>query len=440
VQFLRSGGSAGTQKPKIDPTPFFLIACLVLGACGKKGPPLPPLQRIPGAPADLTITRIEDVVYARLVVPTANVDGVAPADVARVELYAITSDRSPLGTDLDELRELATLIASETVRRPLPPLPPLEEGAPPIPLPPAGPGVDQGATLVWREMLTPTMQTAVALPELDERRPEPEEAVEIPRPLVAPFEVGGPQRYYFAVAVSQRGRYGPTTAFAPVPLGPTSSAPAAPEISVDEKSMTLKWKPAPDARGAIEPTPPDLLPSRPTAAGPPPTTYDVYEVSQNESPDAPIAVPTPLTAAPIGALELVQPSVSAGTARCFVVRPVDIVSGIHVRGPASPPVCASFADTYAPSAPARLAAVAVPGTISLIWDPVDAADLAGYLVLRGEAGSATLAPLTKEPIRETTYRDGSVRAGTGYIYAIVAVDKAGNRSAESNRIEETARQ
>ena len=36
--------------------------------------------------------------------------------------------------------------------------------------------------------------------------------------------------------------------------------------------------------------------------------------------------------------------------------------------------------------------------------------------------------------------DDTVRPASRYTYAVVAVDKAGNRSAESNRVEETARQ
>ena len=64
-------------------------------------------------------------------------------------------------------------------------------------------------------------------------------------------------------------------------------------------------------------------------------------------------MPTPLTPAPIGALEFAQSDITLGTERCFVVRPVDIVNGIHVRGPASPVVCASFADTFPPRAAKR---------------------------------------------------------------------------------------
>jgi len=65
--------------------------------------------------------------------------------------------------------------------------------------------------------------------------------------------------------------------------------------------------------------------------------------------------------------------------------------------------------------------------------------VAGYLILRGEAAGATLTPLSTELVPTTTYRDDSVKPGVRYIYAVVAVDKSGNRSAESNRVEETAR-
>jgi hypothetical protein len=203
--------------------------------------------------------------------------------------------------------------------------------------------------------------------------------------------------------------------------------------------MTLRWDAPADVRGAVEPADPAWLPSRPTVPGPPPTTYDVYEAPRNVPPDAPLAAPTPLTPEPIAAREFTQANIVLGVERCFYVRPVDIVNGVHVRGPASPVVCDEFADDFPPSPAGNLVAIAVPGAISLIWEPSTAKDLAGYLVLRGEAGGATLTPLIKAPIAELSYRDDTVSAGVRYTYAIVAIDKAGNRSSESNRIDETAR-
>ena len=193
-------------------------------------------------------------------------------------------------------------------------------------------------------------------------------------------------------------------------------------------------------RGAAEPTPEGLLASRPILPGPPPTTYDVYEVPReqpaNVSPDA----PTPLTKAPVGALEFVQSGITLGTERCFVVRPVDILAGTHVRGPASPVGCASFADTFAPAPPGTLQAVAVSGRINLIWLPERRGDVGGYVVLRGEGPDATLTPLMKQPIAGTTYRRRVGASRRGLCVCGRRGRQGGQREPRSNRVEETARQ
>jgi fibronectin type 3 domain-containing protein len=92
-------------------------------------------------------------------------------------------------------------------------------------------------------------------------------------------------------------------------------------------------------------------------------------------------------------------------------------------------------------APKGLSVVAGTGTINLSWDANTEADLAGYLVLRGDAPGDTLQPLTATPIAATNFEDKTAKPGVRYAYAIVAVDKAVpvNRSAPSVRIEETAR-
>ena len=73
--------------------------------------------------------------------------------------------------------------------------------------------------------------------------------------------------------------------------------------------------------------------------------------------------------------------------------------------------------------------------------PLREADLGGYLVLRGEAPGDTLSPLTPAPIPDTSFNDTTVRRGGTYVYEVVAVDKETppNRSAASNRVEETIR-
>jgi hypothetical protein len=217
---------------------------------------------------------------------------------------------------------------------------------------------------------------------------------------------------------------------------------------VKETSMTVKWEAPPDAHATAAPDP-SLLPSRSLIPLPPPTTYEVYEVvgeatvSPPQEPtakaDTTLVVPSPLNQSALTATEFTQENITLGTERCFVVRAVDEISGLPARGPGSPVTCASFADTFPPSPPRDLVAVAIPGAINLIWESSDAKDIGGYLVLRAEAGNATLTPLMSAPVSGLTFRDDTVQGGVRYVYAVVAVDKADNRSEQSNRVEETAR-
>jgi fibronectin type 3 domain-containing protein len=122
-----------------------------------------------------------------------------------------------------------------------------------------------------------------------------------------------------------------------------------------------------------------------------------------------------------------------------VVRSVAAFGNGVIESDASAPVCITPKDTFPPAAPKGLAAVGSAGVINLIWDANTEPDLAGYVVLRAEAPGATLQPLVRDPIRETRYADRTAQANVRYTYAIVAVDKTGNRSAPSNKVEEAAR-
>ena len=63
-----------------------LIVALACTACGKKGPPLPPLLKIPAASPDLTASRRGDIVDLQFTVPSTNTDGSRPANIDRVEV------------------------------------------------------------------------------------------------------------------------------------------------------------------------------------------------------------------------------------------------------------------------------------------------------------------------------------------------------------------
>jgi hypothetical protein len=147
----------------------------------------------------------------------------------------------------------------------------------------------------------------------------------------------------------------------------------------------------------------------------------------------------PLNDKPLAEPTFVHAGAEAGKEQCFVVRSVAAVGSVLIESDPSGPMCITPTDTFPPAAPTRLAAVASEGVINLIWDAGSEPDLAGYLILRGEAPDATLQPLVREPVKDTRYADRTTRANVRYAYAIVAVDKAGNRSGPSSRVEEAAR-
>jgi predicted small lipoprotein YifL len=422
---------------------FLLLVCVgLLAACGKKGPPLPPLSRVPAPPANPQAARFGDEVYVWFTVPSANVSGQSPADVSTIELYAVTSVIPPGGP---EITDGAEKIGTYPVHVPVPP-PTAPDGAP-VPAFPTPPGFAQGATAVVRETLTPDLRAATVLPPRPGPAPLPvEEDVEpLTGPIVGPA-AGALRRHYFLIATGPRGRASSPTAVLSVPVGDASEPPTGLRLEYTESGMTLAWEPSSNARTApAAQDDPTLLPAKPLLPPPSPTGYHVSEAPRSAAaPPDPyaLALPTTLTTQPLSTTTFAVPgAVRYGEERCFVVRAVDVVTGTMTVGRPSQPACVTPVDTFPPAAPKQLAAIAGVGVVNLIWEPNTEPDLAGYIVLRGTAPGGTLQALTPTPIRETTYRDLTATPGVLYVYAVVAVDNASpqNVSGQSNRVEDSSR-
>jgi hypothetical protein len=149
-----------------------------------------------------------------------------------------------------------------------------------------------------------------------------------------------------------------------------------------------------------------------------------------------------LTTPPVTTLKWSDARFEVGVEHCYALRTVATTGTLIVESALSPSACVKTRDVFAPAAPKNLAAVASEGAINLIWEANTEGDLAGYMVLRAPAvEGGKLVPITPAPIKETTFRDTKVRAGVRYAYVVVAVDTATpqNVSAQSNRVEETAR-
>lgn len=355
-----------------------LIAGLLVAApaCGKRGPPLPPLRPSPGAPTDLSLIRRGHDVALRFTAPTANVDGSQPVRLDHFEIYALTIPAGrlpPTGAQILERKNLlATLKVDLTAPQP------------------------QVFTYVDRGVVIPP----------SEKVPAPPAA---PAPSPSPLLDQATRYYMFQPYANSRRRGAVQTVG--VPLESAVVRPDGGELKYDEQTLTLSWT---------------LTPG---------TSYMVYRAGEGASDAAPALTKAPLTAA-----VYTQPVVFDAPA-CFAVRAVTGTPPMTIESEPTSPVCVTPVDTFPPPAPTGLVALASPGAINLTWDPVTAADLAGYIVLRGEGSGDRLQPLMAAPVTGSSFNDQTTKAGVRYFYAVVAVDKAtpANRSQASNQVEETGR-
>jgi hypothetical protein len=377
---------------------FFLITGVIAlavfaAACGKKGPPLPPLVRLPVAPADLVAARRADTVEVQFTVPSANTDNTRPANVVRVDIYAFTG---PATASEAEVLSQGTRVASVAVKAPRDPDATFDPDDPNQSAadvdPPEGEGLDQGAVARVQDKLAPVEPASESAPVV---------------------------RTYLGVGISTGGRRGPFSRRAVVPLAPPPPAPAVPEATYTESAVTLTWPPVS--------LPPATLPDG--LEGPMPA-YHVYEVTASSE--------TQLTSTPLVETRYTDSRMTWGATRCYSVRTVETVDSLSVESEASASACVMLADTFPPAAPKGLQAVASEGVISLIWDANTEPDLDGYYLLRGPAPGDELVPVQTATLRETAFQD-RVPSGMRYVYAVQAVDRSGNLSAVSNRTEETAR-
>lgn len=240
----------------------------------------------------------------------------------------------------------------------------------------------------------------------------------------------------------------------PVVTTPAATTPAAPAAATPAATSETT---APAAAAAV---PAAVVPSRPLSLPSVASVFNVYDVPSPDAKDkdaaaqpvapTPAAQPgaaqpppapllAPLNAAPLAVATYQDTRMEFGVERCYAVRTVNLYGTLPIESLPSEPVCVTFVDTFPPAAPKRLGGVESPGAISLLWDANAETDLAGYVVLRGEGSGERLQSLMPAPIRDTTFRDTTVKPAVTYFYVVVALDSAGNVSAQSNKVTVTAR-
>jgi hypothetical protein len=445
---------------------------LPLGACGKKGPPLAPVRLVPGQVTELAARRVGQQMEIRFTLPTANVSGPEGISLESVDIYAATVAPGGVLPPSKELLTRQYLVGSIDVREPPEP----EEGEAaekpeklekaekpdPRPLP--------GDRVTFVEALTDALLAPAILPK------PPVVQTGVPPPVPAALDPAVVTRYYVVRGRSRSGDPGAPSARVALPLVSAPAAPREARVAWTETALTLSWTAPPavvdplaaaanaQAWAAVHaPLPPrPATPSRPGAAPVAPAFDPFVPVALTRLPGVQLPPTVVLAAAPafnvyavkggtidarpLNASPLATPTYAAGAPAwdqevCFLVRTVRTYGLVSIESPNTDPTCATPIDTFAPAAPGGLRAVAAAGAMNLIWDANTEPDLAGYLVLRGEAGDATLRQLTPSAIAQANYKDTTVTPGARYVYAVVAVDKAvkPNMSAQSARVEEVAR-
>jgi hypothetical protein len=415
---------------------------MICAGCGRKGPPLPPLVRLPAAPADFTAERRGDEVKLQFTAPVANTDGSRPANIDHVEVYGFTG---PFTVNDEQLLKYGSKVATVTVRAPKDPEVTTEPEEPPEEPELKEEGIDQGAVAQLVEPLPPAASTPDPLPKDNKDRRRREDDTDVAVPLLGPpSEV--PWRIFVAVGINTKGRRGPPSKRITVPLVTPPAPPSDASIAYDEKTITVTWKPT-SSWAPVQPSPQgDLLPAVYFGIEVAKLEYHVYDVSPSGATadgnggagQTPVEGEVRLTASPVADTSYADTRMEWGKTRCYGVRAFETVAGQTLESASSAPACVTLKDTFPPTVPGNLQHIASEGVISLIWEPNAEADLAGYLVLRGTPPGNTMEPLTPSPVTATVFED-KVPSGMRYMYAVVAVDRAGNQSPRTPLVEDAAR-
>lgn len=367
-----------------------LAVSMAAAGCGKKGSPLPPLRPVPARIGDFAAHQVDGRVELSFTVP-GNADETEPPAVTSVEIYRVAT---ALGAPPPNAAQIfATAKAPFVEVR-----------------------VRQPADAARQRETARSVTASGPVPASQTLDPAAGEAAVVVDTIDAARAQGAGTWSYVVVGVAGRNRRGPLSGALHVPLTALPDPPAGLRVTATETLLRVTW---------------DALP-----AG----TTSVRVLSIDRPVDSATAGAIVVTPQPVSGTEFAMP-VEFGRERCLAARTVTVAGGVTIEGPVSAPICLTPMDVYPPAAPAGLQAIQEGASVTLNWTGVEAADLAGYVVLRGDGDGVMMRPLTVTPVKETTYSDRTVSAGATYTYSVYAVDTAAvpNVSEQSNRYTVTVR-
>jgi len=345
-------------------------------ACGKKGPLLPPLVRIPQKIEMLSLCQRGEAIILEWTNPSAYTDGspllaVSKAEIWMLEKAKLPGQEKPTVTpdEFEKEARLTVLLSHDEFGRHL-----------------ASPDKDK-----------PPLTLLAAIP--------------VPREKIDSSVL------FFSLRVADsRGKTSEFTSLAEwkplaLPLPPSGL-----QVRMFEDRVVVRWE-KPSAN--ID----RLTPAAPKG-------YNIYRAAAGKN-------PVLLNKAPVLAEQYEDRDFVAATTYRYFVRATISDAAPYSESADSESIEAAVKDTFAPDLPVGLTAVASAGMITLVWDANGENDLAGYNVWRREAGrTADFVLLTPKAIAENSYSDMSVEKSVRYEYAISALDRMGNESRKSEIVSE----
>ncbi len=359
-------------------------------ACGKKGDPQAPLPRGPNAVSDLSAEQEGDDAVLTFTFPDRLLTGAPLTDLEAIEVYRVVHPPASLTGP----RRAGSSQGGQT-------------GTGVVALPGAGERRAATNTRLAEEAFYQAGEkiATLALSEIAERTRGAAVVYRDPlSPLLA--QENKPQPLAYAViSVRRGGQRSPLSNIATLEPDVAPEAPVLLPALPAEGRVCIEWLPAQK----------DVL-GRPVEIG----GYEVYRRILPEE-----EYERPLNAARVVALSYVDAGAPYGVPLVYTVRAV-LAKNPKVEGLPAEELALVYRDIYPPPAPSRLDALSEGNRVRLVWSPVDAPDLAGYLVFRAEGSGEER--LTKEPVADPFFTDESVGQGKRYRYTVRAIDRAGNQS------------
>ncbi len=349
------------------------LALLILfPGCGRKLPPLPPLDVVPARIEKLAVTQEESDAVLRFPLPTRTANGESLAGLNKITVY----------------REL---------------LPAAQGGK--VPDPPEG-DMRAREERVFRQRAEKVRELGPQ--DIEDASLEGE--VLVRDSLSTLFSEQKLGRVYLRYGVTatrgkrQDSALSPLTSLAPkTPPGP----PEAIQAYAEERGICLDWQLPKDNLDGTKP--------------PRVEAYLVYRrsaLAREAIYDEPMAVLK-------GESGFLDTKVEPEKPYFYTVRASATAEKPYVLGPPAQEILISMIDVFAPPAPQGFQSLPETGGVRLVWNPVSVPDLDSYRVYRRQPGTV-LWQLVASGIFDSTYFDKNPVPDREY--AVTAVDRKGNES------------